>query len=196
LRFILAAQALADEWDADWHTWDTVLTYPTTKKGSRVPLRGLRMYIAENGEYYRGEDWESELGEQTLFPHQAAHYRWGSDQQELRGRLGPNVVVFAFERLNYRFESDASVNIVGTEEVYYAVTVDNTFLIPTEDRGTISELYHGTKTRVHGPKSKLHAKAEQEESRLLTELQHAKSGNIPEEQQFYINQVFAILFSD
>jgi hypothetical protein len=125
-------------------------------------------------------------------PTGAAHLRWGEEQGLLRGRLGNQVVILAFVRQMFRFDSVGGINEVGTDLFAYAVGDSETTELSAEDRASVFDMIRLATVRVRPDESPLFSKAVPEELRLISELRRPSEEAIRQGMRFAVWPILAL----
>ena len=125
-------------------------------------------------------------------PTGAAHLRWGDNQGALRGRLGNEVVILAFARQVFRFDSVGGINEVGTDLSAYAVGDAATTELSAEDRTALFDMIRLATVRLRPDDSPLFARAVPEEVRLISELRRPSEEAIRQGVRYAVWPILAL----
>jgi superfamily II DNA or RNA helicase len=125
-------------------------------------------------------------------PTGAAHLRWGDNQEALRDRLGNDVVVLAFARQIFRFDSVGGINEVGTDLSAYAVGDTATTELSAEDRTALFDMIRLATVRLRPDDSPLFARAVPEELRLIGELRRPSEEAIRQGVRYAVWPILAL----
>lgn len=129
------------------------------------------------------------------FPTGAAHVRWGKSQSDMRSRVGDEVVILAFARQMFRFDSVGGINEVGVELFAYAVGNAKTSELRAEDRAALYDMIRLATVRVVPDESPLFENAVSEESRLIDELRRPSDESIRQGVRYAVWPILALHIS-
>lgn len=125
-------------------------------------------------------------------PTGAAYLRWGDMSKELQTRLGREVVILAFARQSFRFDSVGGVSEIGTELSAFSVRETETVTLSALDRAALFEASRLATVRVQPAKSPLIERVVPEEHRLIEELCRPSEEEIREGVRYAVWPILAL----
>lgn len=130
-----------------------------------------------------------------LLPTGVARLRWGENQKEFRARLGQEVVILAFVRQTFHFDSVGGINEGGTELAAYVVDKEGTTELDAEDRVALFDMSRLATVRVRPVDSPLFSRVVAEEQRLIDELRRPSDDAIRQGVRYAIWPILAVHLS-
>ncbi len=125
-------------------------------------------------------------------PAGAGHVRWAETQKPLRNRLGDEIVVLAFVRQTFHLDSIGGIKEAGTELLAYVVRDQETAVLAPEDRVALFQMHELATIRVRPAESQLHARAAEEEQRLIDALRRPSEENIRQGIRYAVWPILAL----
>jgi len=125
-------------------------------------------------------------------PTGAGHVRWGETQKSLRGRLGDDIVVLAFVRQTFHFDSIGGTKEAGTELLAYVVRDQETAGLAPQECVALLAMHEQGTIRVRPVESPLHIRAAEEEQRLVDELRRPSEHQIRQGIRYAVWPILAL----